>query len=113
MENGSLNTDLTASGLAEDVAMANPVIAEPGIAIGSVNVSASFNGDCWFDLRDRNNDRIVGLYRSGDSVNFNGEYPLKFVVGAVNAVTIRVNNKSLDFADYPVKNNRAQFTLER
>jgi len=79
----------------------------------SVSLVATFNGDCWFDVRDRNNERIVGLYRAGDRVNFTGQYPLQFIVGAVNAVTITVNNQLLDFDDYLVKNNRAQFTLDQ
>lgn len=101
-------------GAADNVIPDNPVEAgneaQQNIA-GLVTVEAIFSGDCWFDLRDRDNDRIVGLYRSGDSVTFNGQYPLQFIVGAVNAVTIKVNGRILNFNDYPVKNNRAQFTL--
>ncbi|WP_020408504.1 RodZ domain-containing protein [Hahella ganghwensis] len=79
----------------------------------SVTVKAVFTGDCWFDLRDRDNNRTVGLYRAGDVVDFSGAYPLRFVVGAVNAVSIDVNGKPLDFSQYRVRNNRVELVLEQ
>ncbi|OZG73840.1 hypothetical protein BTA51_08575 [Hahella sp. CCB-MM4] len=78
-----------------------------------VAIKAVFSGDCWFDLRDRDNSRTVGLYRSGDVVDFTGFYPLRFVVGAVNAVSIDVNGEPLDFSRYKVRNNRVELVLEQ
>ncbi|ABC31161.1 uncharacterized protein conserved in bacteria [Hahella chejuensis KCTC 2396] len=85
----------------------------PQAAIGKVAVRATFVGDCWFDLRDKSNNRVVGLYRQGDVVDFQGEYPLRFIIGAVDAVKLEVNGKPLDFGQYRVRNNRVEMTLER
>ncbi len=101
-------TELTAETTDISDAEAGQTELQPGTA----SVVASFTGDCWFDLRDKNNSRVVGLYRAGENLEFIGEYPLKFVVGAVNAVEIKINGESLDFGQYTVRNNRAQFVLE-
>ncbi|AZZ93316.1 DUF4115 domain-containing protein [Hahella sp. KA22] len=85
----------------------------PQPAIGKVAVRATFVGDCWFDLRDKSNNRVVGLYRQGDVVDFQGEYPLRFIIGAVDAVKLEVNGNPLDFGQYRVRNNRVEMTLER
>ncbi|MBU6952565.1 RodZ domain-containing protein [Hahella sp. HN01] len=106
------------------VATEVPVAAEPApsaasespapqTAIGKVAVRATFIGDCWFDLRDKSNNRVVGLYRQGDVVDFQGEYPLRFIIGAVDAVKLEVNGNPLDFGQYRVRNNRVEMTLER
>ncbi len=80
---------------------------------GLVSVKAIFTSDCWFDLRDRDNNRTVGLYRAGDVVDFSGYFPLRFVVGAVDAVSISVAGKPLDFSKYRVRNNRVELVLEQ
>ncbi|WLQ17289.1 DUF4115 domain-containing protein [Hahella aquimaris] len=85
----------------------------PQAVVGKVTVRATFVGDCWFDLRDKSNNRVVGLYRQGDVVDFQGEYPLRFIIGAVDAVKLEVNGKPLDFGQYRVRNNRVEMTLER
>jgi len=84
-----------------------------GLEGASTSVKAIFTGDCWFDLRDRNNNRTVGLYRAGDVVDFNGNYPLRLVVGAVDAVSISVAGQMLDFSKYHVRNNRVELVLEQ
>ncbi len=90
-----------------------PGADENAVDPAQVVVKAVFSGDCWFDLRDRDNSRTVGLYRSGDVVDFSGHFPLRFVVGAVNAVSIEVNGESLDFSQYRVRNNRVELVLEQ
>jgi len=108
--------DSNAAGAGPSAAVSAPATAPRPVqaaAAGLARVVATFTGDCWFDVRDKNNERIVGLYRAGDRVNFSGQFPLKIIVGAVNAATLRVNNRILDFSQYEVSNNRVQFTLQR
>ena len=97
----------------DEAAIVEGAVANEAEQGATAAVKAIFTGDCWFDLRDRDNNRTVGLYRAGDVVDFSGNYPLRFVVGAVDAVSISVAGQPLDFTKYRVRNNRVELVLEQ
>lgn len=82
-------------------------------AQAQVAVSARFIGDCWFDVRDANNKRVVRLFREGQSVTFTGEAPLSFVVGAVDKAIVSIDGAPVNFQSYPIRNNRVEFSWEQ
>lgn len=95
----------------------DPAVAESspeadGIDRGRLQVS--FSSDCWIRVTDAAGIRLVSsLQREGDRIDVSGQMPLNVVIGAVNAVAdIRFQGEPIDLSDYPVVNNRAQFTLE-
>jgi cytoskeleton protein RodZ len=77
-----------------------------------VTVSARFTGDCWFDIRDANNERVVQLFRAGQQVSFSGIKPVRIIAGAVDKVGLAVDGNPIDLGRYPVRNNRVEIVLE-
>ncbi|MEQ9547494.1 MAG: DUF4115 domain-containing protein [Marinobacter sp.] len=96
---------------------ADPALAESfqeSDAIGTGRLQVTFSGDCWIRVTDAAGIRLVSsIQREGDRVDVSGQVPLNVVIGAVNAVAdISFQGEPVDLSDYPVVNNRAQFTLE-
>ncbi|WP_417518244.1 RodZ domain-containing protein [Marinobacter sp.] len=94
-----------------------PALAQPSITEDAGPVSGrleiDFTGDCWVQVRDATGSRLTSsLRRAGDKLEVTGEAPLTVVIGAVNTVkAIRFQGESVDIGDFPVENNRAEFTL--
>ncbi|WP_298446933.1 RodZ domain-containing protein [uncultured Marinobacter sp.] len=94
-----------------------PALAQPPVTESSGPVSGvleiAFTGDCWVQVSDATGDRLASsLQRAGDTLQVAGKPPLKVVIGAVSTVdTIRFQGESVDIRDFPVVNNRSEFTL--
>jgi cytoskeleton protein RodZ len=55
---------------------------------------------------------VAALQRRGDRLEVSGPAPLHVVIGAVDAVsTIQFQDAPVDLGQFPVTNNRAEFTL--
>ena len=89
-----------------------PVSSEAPTAGQLTAVEVMFHGDCWFDIRDARNERIVQLFRSGQTVTFSGQRPIHVIAGAADAVEIRVNGHVWGLDQYKIWNNRVEFVLE-
>ncbi|MFP3978656.1 RodZ domain-containing protein [Marinobacter sp. KMM 10035] len=94
-----------------------PALAQPPVTESSGPVSGvleiAFTGDCWVQVSDATGNRLASsLQRAGDTLQVSGKPPLKVVIGAVSTVdTIRFQGESVDIRDFPVVNNRSEFTL--
>lgn len=89
----------------------SPVTQETGPV--SSDLEIAFTGDCWVQVRDASGNRLANsLQRAGDTLQVSGKAPLKVVIGAVSTVdTIRFQGETVDIKDFPVVNNRSEFTL--
>lgn len=94
-----------------------PALAQPP---GSEDLSAVtgtleivFSGDCWVQVRDATGSRLASaMKRAGERLEISGVAPLEVVIGAVNAVeSIRFQGEAVGMDDFPVVNNRSEFTL--
>ena len=94
-----------------------PALAQSPVSEASGSVSGKleivFTGDCWVQVRDATGNRLASsMKRAGERLEISGEAPLKVVIGAVNTVkTIRFQGETVDMGDFPVVNNRSEFTL--
>lgn len=79
---------------------------------GSVSINVTFSGDCWFDIRDARDERVVQLFRSGQSLTFSGQRPIHVIAGAADAVDIHVDGQPWSLSRYKIWNNRVEFILE-
>ncbi|MBK1887689.1 RodZ domain-containing protein [Marinobacter sp. DY40_1A1] len=88
-----------------------PVSDETGPVSGMLEIA--FTGDCWVQVRDASGNRLASsLQRAGDTLQVSGKAPLKVVIGAVSTVdSIRFQGETVDIRDFPVVNNRSEFTL--
>lgn len=87
------------------------VIEDAGPVSGMLEIA--FAGDCWVQVRDATGNRLASsLKRAGEKLEVSGETPLKIVIGAVDAVkVIRFQGAAVDIGDFPIVNNRSEFTL--
>ena len=98
--------------------VAGSALRQPeGEGVGSdiearITLTAVFSGDCWFDARDRDNERVVQLFRAGQQVSFTGLQPVRVIIGAADRISLSVDGRPLDLRRYPVRNNRVEFILE-
>ncbi|GGE70476.1 transcriptional regulator [Streptosporangium jomthongense] len=92
-------------------ALSGPAADDDGLVTGKLEIV--FTGDCWVQVRDANGDRLASsLQRAGDRLEVSGKAPLKVVIGAVDTVdTIRFQGEPVDIRNFPVVNNRSEFTL--
>ncbi|MBL1273537.1 MAG: cytoskeleton protein RodZ [Marinobacter maritimus] len=92
-------------------ALADPSIRENASVSGTLEID--FTGDCWVQVRDATGNQLASsLKRAGERLEVSGEAPLKVVIGAVDTVaTILFRGEPVDIGDYPVVNNRSEFTL--
>ncbi|MDO6825097.1 RodZ domain-containing protein [Marinobacter sp. 1_MG-2023] len=94
-----------------------PALAQPSLTADASPVSGrleiDFAGDCWVQVQDATGTRLTSsLRRAGEKLEVTGEAPLTVVIGAVNTVkAMRFQGESVDIGDFPVENNRAEFTL--
>ncbi|WP_417544491.1 RodZ domain-containing protein [Marinobacter sp.] len=95
-----------------------PALAQPSIRedAGSVpgRLEIDFTGDCWVQVRDATGSQLASsLKRAGERLEVSGEAPLNVVIGAVDTVaTILFQGEPVDMGDFPVVNNRSEFTLK-
>ncbi|WP_100640279.1 RodZ domain-containing protein [Marinobacter salexigens] len=97
--------------------MIEPAVSQPQVsdtpdpATGVLEIA--FTGDCWVQIRDASGNRLASsLQRAGDTLEVSGKAPLKVVIGAVSTVdTIHFQGETVDINEFPVVNNRSEFTL--
>lgn len=114
-------TDTLVENTAPDVTDAEPVAAEqvdvieppqPEAAVvedvavtpvtASSNMTLSFSGDCWVDIRDASGKRLLtGIKSSGETVELSGDAPFSLVLGAPTAVNLVYNGEQVDLSGYP------------
>lgn len=89
----------------------SPVSDEPSSVFGRLEIV--FTGDCWVQVRDASGNRLESsMKRAGDRLEVSGKAPLSVVIGAVDTVkTIRFQGETVSIGDFPVVNNRSEFTL--
>lgn len=76
------------------------VVEDPVTA--SSNMTLSFSGDCWVDIRDASGKRLLtGIKSSGETVELSGEAPFKLVLGAPAAVNLVYDGEKVDLSGYP------------
>lgn len=94
-----------------------PGLAEPLLSDDADEPTArleiAFSGNCWVQVQDAAGNRLASaMKRAGDRLEVSGEPPLKVIVGAVNTVKMmRFDGEAVDIGDFPVTNNRSEFTL--
>lgn len=93
-----------------------PGLIEPGEPFAAADtgiLQITFTGDCWVQVRDATGDKLINsLQRDGDRIDISGETPLNVVIGAVDAVgSIQFQGEAVHMGDFPVTNNRSEFTL--
>lgn len=95
----------------EPVLAKPPVSDEPSPVLGQLEIV--FTGDCWVQVQDAAGNRLAStMKRAGERLVVSGKAPLKVVVGAVDTVkTIRFQGETVNIGDFPVVNNRSEFTL--
>ncbi|HEA53427.1 RodZ domain-containing protein [Marinobacter antarcticus] len=98
--------------LSTEPALAQPSVSEDAGPV-SGNLEIAFSGDCWVQVRDATGHQLTSsLKRAGDTLDVSGETPLNVVIGAVDTVkTIRFQGEAVNLRDFPVENNRVEFTL--
>lgn len=142
-ETGDTGAMVDESGLSEetegrsDPATASeepPIVEDPDLALSAVDtvvdpagvtepaevpsapegLRVTFNDDCWVEVTDaRGRTLVSSLRRAGDTLDVQGEAPLRVVFGAVSAVgSVYFNGEAVNLARYPARNNRVVFTLE-
>ncbi|SHK63395.1 cytoskeleton protein RodZ [Marinobacter antarcticus] len=93
-------------------ALAQSLVSEDAASL-SGRLEIDFTGDCWVQVQDATGNSLASsLKRAGDKLEVSGQSPLKVVIGAVDTVkAIRFQGEPVDIADFPVVNNRSEFTL--
>ncbi|MFL1485054.1 RodZ domain-containing protein [Marinobacter sp. LN3S78] len=72
-----------------------------------------FSGDCWVEVQDSTGRTLVAeLRRAGETLDVNGESPLRVVIGAVSAVSdLRYSGETVDLASQRPRNDRLVLNL--
>jgi len=93
-------------------ALAQPLVSDDEGSL-SGRLEIDFTGDCWVQVQDATGNRLASsLKRAGEKLEVAGKTPLKVVIGAVDTVkAIRFQGEPVDIGDFPVVNNRSEFTL--
>lgn len=76
-----------------------------------IDVSFSFNGDCWVNISDATGERIAwGVKKSGYVMNIQGVAPFSITLGKPERVAINYNGDNIDMSQFN-RGNIAKFTL--
>ncbi len=68
-------------------------------------LSMQFTGDCWVEIRDRNNKNLLHkIALAGETVEISGDWPLHVILGNASAVTVNYNNTAFDIDSFTRKN---------
>jgi cytoskeleton protein RodZ len=79
---------------------------------GTKQIVLTFKAPCWVDVRDSERKfKLFGEFPTGSRKVLGGRPPYKLVIGNAEAVSITVNGKPFDLAQY-AKGNVARFTLD-
>jgi|SRR5690554_143163 len=82
-----------------------------GVQEGLLQIT--FSGDCWVEVQDRNGRTIESSLRSaGDTLELNGQAPLRIVLGAVSAVeSLSYGGEPVELSTRRAQNNRLVLSL--
>lgn len=79
--------------------------------IGLTNLTMSFEGDCWIQVKDANGKTITtGIKKPGERVDVNGTAPFKIILGAPEKVSMTFASEPVDLSGY-TSGKVARFTL--
>ncbi|OOZ20845.1 hypothetical protein BOW35_03350 [Solemya velum gill symbiont] len=82
---------------AEEEIQETALLAEAGDTSTEVEISLSFSGQCWVDIRNAEGDVLVsGMLRSGTSKIISATPPLSIVLGKSSVVTMLVDGEPYD-----------------
>nr|WP_086941240.1 RodZ domain-containing protein [Thaumasiovibrio occultus] len=85
-----------------DVVIAEEPVAE--ITTPDANVPAlvlTFSGDCWVEVRDGRNRRLVReIRKAGETLELEGDSPFKLVLGAPDVVELRYQGETVDLSQW-------------
>ncbi len=99
---------VVASPAREDEPVAAPMPATPL----SVSLQLNFSEECWIELSDARRRLLYGLEKQGSARSFEAEPPLRFFVGNVDAVGIRLDDAVYRIPDrVRTGRNTARFIL--
>jgi cytoskeleton protein RodZ len=71
-----------------------------------------FTDECWFEAYDANELRIGGgLKKAGDEFRYNGDLPVRVVLGNGNVANIEVDGEGYDFASSIRRSGRAEIVI--
>ncbi|GMQ45612.1 cytoskeleton protein RodZ [Vibrio sp. 10N] len=99
--------------VAEVVEQAEPIAAEPEPkpANGLTNLTMSFSGDCWIQVKDADGKTVsTGIKKAGENVNLDGKAPFKVILGAPEKVSMTLASEPVDLSGY-TSGKVARFTL--
>ncbi|OOY41230.1 hypothetical protein BOV91_12575, partial [Solemya velum gill symbiont] len=82
---------------AEEEIQETALLAEAGDTSTEIEISLSFSGQCWVDIRNAEGDVLVsGMLRSGTSKIISATPPLSIVLGKSSVVTMLVDGEPYD-----------------
>lgn len=85
--------------------------AEPKPANGLTNLTMSFTGDCWIQVKDADGKTVsTGIKKAGDNVSLDGKAPFKVILGAPEKVSMTLASEPVDLSGY-TSGKVARFTL--
>jgi len=85
---------------------------EETTAAKASEVEIVFNGSCWVDVRDSEQEhKLSGAIKKGERYVLKGKPPYSFVLGNAAAVQVTVGGKPLDLSTVS-RGNVARFTLD-
>jgi cytoskeleton protein RodZ len=97
--------------VAEVVEQAEPAVAEPKPANGLTNLTMSFSGDCWIQVKDADGKTVsTGIKKAGDNLSLEGKAPFKVILGAPEKVSMTLASEPVDLSGY-TSGKVARFTL--
>lgn len=86
---------------------------EENVAQAFGEISATFTGDCWFQVKNGDGRTVIAsLKKSGEVSSYKGKLPFSLVIGAVSEVSMTFQGKPVDFKQFRVRNNRTDFELK-
>ncbi len=86
--------------------------AESDLAGPMVQVTISFEQDCWTEVTDARGERqFYGLATAGAVSRFEAQLPLSFLLGNVDAVRLLLDGSPYPIPDYGRRGNRAEFVI--
>ncbi|WED21343.1 cytoskeleton protein RodZ [Vibrio sp. JC009] len=88
------------------------VISEPEPVVATNNtLSMNFSADCWVQVKDATGKTLVtGVKKAGRNLTVEGQLPYSIVLGAPEAVSMRLASEPVDLSGY-TSGKVARFTL--
>lgn len=92
---------VTTSTQAEPASGETPATIERNAAGGRGQLTMQFSKGCWVSVEDSTGKRLTyQMYQAGQEAKISGVYPLKVTLGEPTAVTLQLNDVSIDLSQY-------------